>query len=823
MQAQLAPPGSPAAVAVSPSARALLDGVRTGNPHMLVRGPAGTGKSALLAMVRSAVPGSVIPGPVGGAEAQPGDAVVVDDAHLLSPAGLAALTELAARPELTVVVATEPRPGNAALRVLATALDGTVPLGFLGVREVAARAELLLGAALPTQLVTMIHRLSGGVPRCVDAALTALRDTPPTTASDRTVAAAIAACHTDVLGSMDPDLLCALALATTGTGLDATELDRILGLPGEGGRDLLERARACGLLQQSDVLLASVTEPLRSTLGGPRLSGLHLESLRVKRELGTLDLAAARAYAAAGVTDPGLSEYLCGQASLADPRLAAALYDEAVWAGADADAIALRRAEAAGLAGDLDTAARLADGLLERAADASATELAAAVRIAASVAAHQGMLVRSADLYEWLGPQRTGTDGPVAEMVLLAAGRPEAASAVGGGAALAPPTSATAAESLLAQGLRQSLDSSTPVALNSLTRAVSLSANASRPRFLPDSGTALTALAAMHCGELGRAQSVLTRAAESDGDGVHRDRHRLLTAWVSMLRGDLDSATGVVDALPASLAPRDALFAAALRVGVARRTGDIGSLHQTWDAAGPVVAEHSVDLLSLLPLGELWLGAARLRETDRVAHLVEQARELLTRLGEPTLWGTPLHWYGVQAAILTETPADLVPHAHALGVAAETSTYAAGLARAGRAWLRVLQGEPDPGQVERAAVELGAIGLPWDGARLAGEAALRVTDTSTATALLQVARSLRPLPAQAGAPTAEREIGATLTERESDVARLLVTGLTYRDIGARLFISAKTVEHHVARIRRRLGAQSRAEMLSMLRAMGHGA
>ena len=37
------------------------------------------------------------------------------------------------------------------------------------------------------------------------------------------------------------------------------------------------------------------------------------------------------------------------------------------------------------------------------------------------------------------------------------------------------------------------------------------------------------------------------------------------------------------------------------------------------------------------------------------------------------------------------------------------------------------------------------------------------------------------------------------------------------DIGAQLFISAKTVEHHVARIRRRLGWNP-PEMLSMLRA-----
>ena len=54
---------------------------------------------------------------------------------------------------------------------------------------------------------------------------------------------------------------------------------------------------------------------------------------------------------------------------------------------------------------------------------------------------------------------------------------------------------------------------------------------------------------------------------------------------------------------------------------------------------------------------------------------------------------------------------------------------------------------------------------------------------------------------------------------EREVAELLLLGMPYRDIGAQLFISAKTVEHHVARIRRRLGAESRSEMLSMLRAI----
>ena len=54
-----------------------------------------------------------------------------------------------------------------------------------------------------------------------------------------------------------------------------------------------------------------------------------------------------------------------------------------------------------------------------------------------------------------------------------------------------------------------------------------------------------------------------------------------------------------------------------------------------------------------------------------------------------------------------------------------------------------------------------------------------------------------------------RPTGSPLSDREREVADLLLLGMPYRDIGAQLFISAKTVEHHVARIRRRLGAGSR--------------
>jgi DNA-binding NarL/FixJ family response regulator len=54
---------------------------------------------------------------------------------------------------------------------------------------------------------------------------------------------------------------------------------------------------------------------------------------------------------------------------------------------------------------------------------------------------------------------------------------------------------------------------------------------------------------------------------------------------------------------------------------------------------------------------------------------------------------------------------------------------------------------------------------------------------------------------------------ARLTVREADVLRLVVEGLTARQIATRLVLSPRTVENHIQRVLRRLGLPNRAALV----------
>ena len=59
---------------------------------------------------------------------------------------------------------------------------------------------------------------------------------------------------------------------------------------------------------------------------------------------------------------------------------------------------------------------------------------------------------------------------------------------------------------------------------------------------------------------------------------------------------------------------------------------------------------------------------------------------------------------------------------------------------------------------------------------------------------------------------------ATLTPREIEIARLLVSGMTDPEIAATLFISVRTVENHVAHILAKLGVRTRTAAASAIAA-----
>ncbi|MGW4897377.1 LuxR C-terminal-related transcriptional regulator, partial [Kitasatospora sp. NPDC004240] len=128
------------------------------------------------------------------------------------------------------------------------------------------------------------------------------------------------------------------------------------------------------------------------------------------------------------------------------------------------------------------------------------------------------------------------------------------------------------------------------------------------------------------------------------------------------------------------------------------------------------------------------------------------------------------------------------------------------------------------GEFDKARAQWLALGRPYPAA-LAGEragAALATTDPTGATTRLNTssevyrrlgatsdearcAHRLRAL-GQAPAPKVGRAgYGERLSPREQQVHDLLAHGATNKDIAAALFLSSRTVEHHVAAVLRKLG------------------
>ncbi|MBB4910934.1 LuxR family transcriptional regulator [Actinophytocola algeriensis] len=540
-----------------------------------------------------------------------------------------------------------------------------------------------------------------------------------------------------------------------------------------GGAATMRTLKEAGLLEPGgERMIPALADVVLDELSPPERRSLHDTAARAMLATGADPVATATQLRAARIRTPAAAQvYLRAgeQTRFTDPTAALSWFDDATDAGADPTAVAPGRAEAAtllGLTTDVEPGAgRLAlvagaaaahDGRTARAADALLTAPPPGLLLAVPLLAATGRLGEARDHRPGDG---TGPLARFAAAAVVAAEDPEAA----------VPLLIEAAEDV---------ERATPTAV------------------LPDTPHAIGAVVAVAVGDLATAEHLLTRALTAGiGGPAGAERHRLLLAWARMRAGRYDTALAELRR-DIELPGRERLLRAAISAGIARRRGDIAGLHAVWDAVEPVLARRAVDLWQLEAVEELLVAAARLRHRRRVEPVLAALDGIV-----PPAWRPALGWLRVQVAVADNDP-DTVAAQQLPGTLGEAAAL----------WATVLRGETaDPDTVHDLTERLADRQLPWEASRLAGQAAITTTDPAAARRLLERARELSD-PDKAASPDT-----AGLSERELEVARMVLAGSTHREIGAQLYISPKTVEHHVARIRGKLGATSRAELLAMLR------
>jgi ATP/maltotriose-dependent transcriptional regulator MalT len=213
-------------------------------------------------------------------------------------------------------------------------------------------------------------------------------------------------------------------------------------------------------------------------------------------------------------------------------------------------------------------------------------------------------------------------------------------------------------------------------------------------------------------------------------------------------------------------------------------------------------------------------------DTDWARTLIHR---YLSHRSDPDVFAAPLIALGVDVYLASRqlAPArELV--AQLARIAVETRNIRArALAAAAAGRLALATGDPAVLNFEEALIALAQVDMPLELARTRFDLAraLMAENPSAAIAEARLAmKTFHRLSATHDMDSAAkllRELGAggrgwakgfgTLSGRETDVLRLLGSGLSNPQIGERLFLSRRTVDHHVANILSKLGLANRAE------------
>jgi DNA-binding CsgD family transcriptional regulator/tetratricopeptide (TPR) repeat protein/energy-coupling factor transporter ATP-binding protein EcfA2 len=231
------------------------------------------------------------------------------------------------------------------------------------------------------------------------------------------------------------------------------------------------------------------------------------------------------------------------------------------------------------------------------------------------------------------------------------------------------------------------------------------------------------------------------------------------------------------------------------------RRGEEGGeqlLEQAWK-----IAQRLGEAQRIGPAAAALLEAAWLRgDTSRVASAVAPAYEEVRRFGRLSSAAEFGYWMRAAGQAVPINESD---HPYTLLAKGQWRQAAEAWQRAGCPYEHAVAHaqSPDPADLLSALTTLDALGAE----PLARRARLRLRE-------LGVTRIPR------GRVQSTRDNPAGLTERQTDVVRLLAEGLTNAEIAARLVLSVRTVDTHVAAILNKLGARTRRDAAARAKAVG---
>ncbi len=258
---------------------------------------------------------------------------------------------------------------------------------------------------------------------------------------------------------------------------------------------------------------------------------------------------------------------------------------------------------------------------------------------------------------------------------------------------------------------------------------------------------------------------------------------------------------------------------------------------EAWASGGPTT--HRVPSLQVSSLVDLRRGGEDPGPRLDEAWSIARATQELQRLRPIAAARAERAWLAEDDAAVDEATAETFELALERGNGRDIGELAVWRARAG-----LLAEPPEPcllpyaleiaGDHRAAAAEWAALGAPYERAlALIGaddpDALLEALEALDALGAAPVAARVRTRLRQLGAPriprgprASTRAHPAGLSARELEVLDLVGEGLSNPEIADRLVLSARTVEHHVASARRKLGASSRQEAARAARAVDGG-